>query len=107
MALNRASEGYRHVHHIHSEPVNPLFKPKAHGAVIDGLPRLLILPVQVRLLFSKQMQVILPSMLVILPGLSRKVAPPVGRRQPRAVLGVARRLPDVPGQVVSLAVPGM
>jgi hypothetical protein len=41
------------VHHIDSEPIDPLIQPELNSILIDGPPRRGILPIQIRLLGGK------------------------------------------------------
>ena len=66
------------IDHIHTEAVNAFFEPARHH-VIHFMTDLFVFPVQVRLLFSKQMQIPLSEIFVVFPCRSRKRRSPVVR----------------------------
>lgn len=85
-----------HVYRVYPKTIDSFIKPETHGAIINSLSSLLVLPVEVRLLLGEQVQVVLASVLIVLPRRPREVAPPVGRRQAGTVLCIPGRLPDIP-----------
>ena len=64
-AVNELALGNQ-VDHVHAEAVDATIDPPVHH-VVDRLPYLRVLPVEVRLLGAEQVQVILPAALVKLP----------------------------------------
>ena len=67
--------------HIHPEAVNTFVQPPVHH-IIDLSPHPGIIPVKIRLLFGKQMQIIHICCLVIFPGRPGKAGSPVVRLFP-------------------------
>lgn len=57
------------IYHIHSETVNSAIKPESYDP-IDGVSDRWVLPVQIRLLFTEQVEVVLASSFVIFPSAS-------------------------------------
>lgn len=81
--------GYE-VDDVHTEPVDPAPKPEPDD-LVDVFPNFGILPIQVRLLLREQVQIVLPDLVVPLPGTAPERRAPVVRHLSR------RRciLPDV------------
>lgn len=85
-----------HTSCINSEAVNTLFEPEGQGRVVDGFSGVFVLPVEVWLGLSKEVQVVLVGELVVLPGTAGEVGAPVVRRMSLSVRVVLGGLPDVP-----------
>jgi len=97
----RRDERHPHVYRVNAEPIDALVEPEAHGAVVDGLSSLFILPIQVWLFLGKEMKIVLAGRLIVLPCAPREVTPPVSRRQPVALRIIAGWLPDIPNTPLS------
>ena len=65
-----------HADHIHAEAINSLFAPPGHH-IVHFLTYFRIIPVQIRLLFGEQVQIIHLSVLIILPCRTAKARAPV------------------------------
>ena len=85
------------VDHVHPEAVDATLHPPVHHRV-DGLAHLRVLPVQVRLLPAEQVQEILTTSRVELPGRAHEVRAPVRRLGARSARSDAVPWwpPDVP-----------
>ena len=84
-----------HVDGIDSEPVHTALEPEFHGRLVDGLARDGILPIEIRLLGTEQVQVVFLCELVPLPDRTHEVAEPVVGWAALPV-DVACGAPDVP-----------
>lgn len=84
-----------HIYSIDSKTIDSFLQPELHGMLIDGFPRLLVLPVQIRLLGTKQMKVILLCLLIPLPDTTSKIAHPIVWRLAYTV-DVFCRPPNIP-----------
>ena len=78
-----------HADDVHAEAVDPLVAPPGHH-IEDSVAHLWILPVQIRLLFGKAVQIVHISRFVILPCGTAKAGTPVVR-----LLAVDRILPYI------------
>ncbi len=79
-----------HAYHVHTESVNAFVTPPGHH-IEDFVADFWVIPVQVRLLFGEQMQVIHCGLFVILPcGTAETGAPVIGRR-----LSILSLSPDI------------
>jgi len=85
-----------HVDSINTKAVDASLEPKDHGVVVDGLAGFFALPVEVRLLFAKEVEVVFLCRFIPLPGTASKVGPPVIRWLAVSFSIVLGRLPDVP-----------
>ena len=86
-----------HVDDVHPEAVHAAVQPPAHH-LVDRLPDLGVLPVEVGLLAGEQVQVVLAGVGVVLPGRPGEERPPVGGFGAgiAAVHALAGRSPPVP-----------
>ena len=65
-----------HTDHIHTETVDSLVTPEFHH-IVNFLAHFLIFPVQIRLFFGKQMQVIHLCLIVVFPCRTAEYTAPV------------------------------
>lgn len=85
-----------HINCINPESIHASLQPEFHGRIIYSPPRLPILPIEIRLLDGKEMEIVLPRPLIPFPRTPTKEAPPVIRRHPRSILRIPCRSPDIP-----------
>jgi hypothetical protein len=66
----------QYIDHITSEAGNPFIEPEAHD-IFDFFHYPWIVPVEIRLLFCEQMQIVFAAFLIIFPAILAKKAGPV------------------------------
>jgi hypothetical protein len=93
-----------HVDDVHAEAVDAPVQPPAHHVVHSGAD-VRVLPVQVGLLAGEDVQVVLPGLLVPLPGRPGEVRLPVGRLRTGGTGDVARPRVAPPVPVALRVVP--
>ena len=91
-----------HVHGIDSETVHPLLEPELRGDLKNGSTRLGVLPVEIGLLGTEQMEIVLFGLRIPLPGAAAKVAEPVvgGLTFPVDITGWTPNIPVALGVVL-------
>ncbi|MNC62181.1 hypothetical protein D3C75_1121790 [compost metagenome] len=77
------------VDYVHAEPVDAFIEPPGHH-IVDFLPHLGIVPIQVRLLPGEQVQEIFAGLRIVFPGRAAEEGAPIVRLMP-----VLARPPDV------------
>src|SRR5215469_16729019 len=93
-----------HVDRVNSKPVDAFAQPEFHGGLVDTGASFGILPVEIGLLWTEQMEIVLLSVFIPFPHTAAKVASPVVWRSTIAGNIIFRWSPYVP--VTFWVVPG-
>src|SRR6056297_516839 len=82
------------IDNIHTKTIYPPIKPPTHHCV-DFIAEVRIFPIQIRLVWRKEVQVVFSTLFLILPGGSLKKGEPVIRWSKGGPLGNSGRLPYI------------